>query len=420
MIVIKPALLIGSEYFYFILFSLLLFIFSLTVEFYHYFYLTKFDDAIIKVDVLKHYSKHRDGQKYDVLKLQTEQGIQFYITSKAPLKSLVGYEATVWIKTKYVSFLKYIKGFATKGSVISVTRAKIETYVLGDELSKLHKNQDVAQIYGALFFALPLTASLQEKFSMMGVSHLLAISGFHLGVLSFLLFILLRLPYVQLQKRYFPYRHANRDLFIIVALILGAYLLFLGDVASLLRAYTMLLVGYVLHDRGLKIVSIQTLLITAILLVALWPKLLFSLGFWLSISGVYFIFLYFHYFEHIANKVSFVLIAFWVYLLMTPISLSLFGNYSLYHPVSIVWSLLFTLFYPLSLLLHSIGYGDLLDGVLEFGLNMELQGVKIVVNQVWLIIYGLLAIGAYRSKVLLVVLMAVATGVTVATIHQVT
>jgi len=419
-IIIKPPLLVGREYFYFFLVVLLLFVFSLMVEFYHYTQLTQFDDTVIRVDVLKHYTKSRDGKKYGVLKLRTKDGVDFYITSEAPLKPLTGYEVTVWMKTKYIDFFEYIKGFVTKGAVVRVAREKSTTFQLGDSLNTLHKNQEVAQIYGALFFALPLSTSLQEKFSMLGVSHLLAISGFHLGVLSFLLFMVLKLPYVQLQRDYFPFRHGNRDLFIMVAFILGMYLLFLGDVASLLRAYSMLLVGYVLHDRGLKIVSLQTLVITVILLLALWPKLLFSLGFWLSVSGVYFIFLYFRYFEQLPQKVSFVAIAVWVYLLMTPISLVLFGNYSPYHLLSILWSLLFTLFYPSALLLHSIGLGDLFDGLLESGLAVDLKGEKILIDIRWLIPYLLVAIGAYWSRWSLGVLISVSLGITIATIYQVT
>ena len=390
------------------------------MEYYDYKQLTKFDDAVIEVLVLKHYEKYKDGKSYQVLKLATEEGAKFYITTTAPLKNLVGHKTMVWIKSRYITFYEYLKGFATKGGVISISREKGDTYRLGDALDKLHSNSKVAEVYGALFFALPLSRELQERFSMLGVSHLLAISGFHLGVLSLILFALFRWPYRQLQQHYFPHRHGNRDLFLVVALLLGLYLLFLGEVASLLRAYVMLVVGYVLHDRGMKIVSMQTLVITMVLLLSLWPTLLFSLGFWLSISGVYFIFLYLHYFKDLPKMVSFLAIAVWVYLLMTPVSLVLFGNYSLHHPLSIVWSLLFTLFYPLALLLHLIGFGDLLDTFLLYGLNIDLEGVRFQFHTAWLIPYTLLAIGAYRFKSLLVVIVVVATGVSIATIHQIT
>ncbi len=419
MIIIKPSLLVGREYFHFFLLSLTLLLFSLSMEFYHYTTLTQFDDAVIEVDVLKHYTKSRDGKKYEVLKLQTEEGAKFYITSKSPLKGLVGYRSKVWVNTKYISFMEYIKGFATTGRIVSISRSKADTFKLGDALNTIHKDQEISQIYGALFFALPLSSSLQNRFSMLGVSHLLAISGFHLGVLSFILFTLLRLPYMQLQKHLFPFRHRNRDLFLLVALLLGAYLLFLGDVASLLRAYVMLIVGYVLHDRGMKIVSMQTLFITLVLLLSLWPRLFFSMGFWLSVSGVYFIFLYLRYFSELPKYVSFIAVPVWVYLMMTPIALVLFGNYSLYHPLSIVWSILFTLFYPLALFLHLVGYGDGLDSLLYFFLVSDLNGEHFSFEVIWLIPYGLLALGALYTKKLLYLLLLVAFGVSVAAVYQV-
>lgn len=419
MILIKSPLLVGREYVYFFLLSFTLLFLSLSVEFYHYTKLTQFDDAIIEVEVLKHYEKNRDGKRYEVLKLRTEAGATFYMTSKAPLKELAGYTSKIWILTKYISFYDYIRGFATKGNVITVSRKKVPTFRLGDTLQTLHTSKEVAQVYGALFFALPLSNTLQERFSYLGVSHLLAISGFHLGVLSLLLFGLLRLPYTQLQQRYFPYRHRNRDLFLLVALFLGIYLFFLGEVASLLRAYAMLIVGYLLHDRGMKIVSMQTLMVTGILLIALWPRLLFSLGFWLSIGGVYFIFLYLRYFGEVAKYISFIVVPFWVYLLMTPIALGVFGNYSLYHPLSIVWSILFTLFYPLALLLHLVGFGDLLDGVLDFFLLHELAGGHFSVSSLWLLPYGLVALGAPFNRNLLYLLLLMAFGVSVTAVYEV-
>ncbi len=420
MILIKPSLLVGREYLYFFLLSFALLLFSLSVEFYNYTKLTQFDDAVIEVEVLKHYAKTKEGKRYEVLKLQTEEGATFYITSKSPLKEIVGYKSKVWVKTKYIGFLEYFKGFATKGAVISISRHKAKIFELDNALDTIHKNREVSQIYGALFFALPLSTALQNRFSMLGVSHLLAISGFHLGVLSFILFGLLRLPYMQVQKHFFPYRHRNRDLFVLVALILGAYLLLLGDVASLLRAYAMLIVGYLLHDRGLKIVSMQTLFVTLVLLLALWPRLFFSMGFWLSVSGVYFIFLYLRYFSELSKYVSFISVPIWVYLMMTPIALILFGNYSLYHPLSIVWSILFTLFYPLVLFLHLIGYGDSIDGVLHLFLVSELDGRHFALSLLWLIPYGVLALGALYTKNVLYLLLLVAFGVSVTAVYQVT
>ena len=419
MLLTKPSLLQGREYLYFAftLFSLLLI--SLTFEYYNYTRLTEFDDAIIEVTVLKHYEKERDAKVYSVLKLRTDEGSNFYITSDAPLKELQGYRAKVWVKTKYLSFLEYLKGFVTKGYVISISQERVPTVAMGKKLEKLHSDQAIAEVYGALFFALPLSVPLQEHFSALGISHLLAISGFHLGVLSFLLIVLLRYPYILLQQHYFPYRNRDRDLFIAIAIILGLYLFFLGEVASLMRAYVMMVVGYFLYDRGLKVISMQTLFVSVLLLLALWPKMLFSLGFWLSVCGVYSIFLYLHYFEKTAWYINILVVPTWVYLMMTPIALVLFGTYSLYHPLSILWSILFTLFYPLALFLHLLGWGMLMDSALEYLLLYPITIEKFDIAKEWLVGYVLLALSArYNTKALLL-LYGVAFGVSVATVYKV-
>ena len=419
MLLIRPALLEGREYLYFLLSSLLLLLFSISLEFYDYALLTQFDDAVIEAKVLKHYSKEKEGRVYTVLKLRSDEGADFYITTKAPLKDLRGYRVTVWIKTGYLTFMEYLKGFVTKGRVLSLSRERAPQYEVGRYLQRLHSVSEIGAIYGALFVALPLESRLQKHFSSLGVSHLLAISGFHLGVLTFILFTLLRYPYCWMQQAWFPYRHGSRDLFIAVALILGSYLLFLGDVASLTRAYMMLLTGYLLHDRGIKVISMQTLFVSVVLLLALMPRLFFSIGFWLSVSGVYFIFLYLYFFKHVSSLLSMVLIPVWVYLLMTPVALVLFGNYSLYHPLSVVWSLLFTLFYPLALLLHLVGQGDLLDTPLRMILELPVEGRQFLISFYWLAPYLVIALLPLRYKSALYGLLLFSLGVTVAAVYQV-
>jgi len=201
----------------------------------------------------------------------------------------------------------------------------------------------------------------------------LAISGFHLGVLSALLFFLLKTPYKFFQNRYFPYRSYKVDSFVIISVLLLAYLIFLDSPASLLRAFVMLVIGFILYDRAYKIISMQTLFLTLILILSFFPRLFFSLGFWLSISGVFYIFLFLIHFKHLSKIWQFILIPFWVYLMMLPISLFIFGNFSIYHPFSIILTSLFTIFYPVSIFLHLINFGDLLDDSLLWLLNLTIQ-----------------------------------------------
>ena len=282
-----------------------------------------------------------------------------------------------------------------------------ETLVSGlnTKVAQQHKDTNASKIYKALYTATPLSKDLQTTFSNLGVSHLFAISGFHLGVLSSVLLILLTYPYKFLQNRFFPYRNSTFDLFIMVGTLLLLYLLFLNSPASLLRAFALLVVGFILYDRGIKVISMQTLLTTILILLAFFPRLFFELGFWLSVSGVYFIFLFLIHFKHLSKLWQFVLIPFWVYLLMLPFSLAIFENFSIYHPLSIIWTSLFTLFYPLSIFLHLIGFGDLLDSSL--GALVKLGEFKevVILPMYYLYIHILLSLLALYKKSYIITLV---------------
>jgi len=390
-----------KDFFYlFALFTFLL-IFSLAKEYYNYKELTKFDSQLVHAKVLKQYQK----KNHQVLKLKSNDGSIFYsITSKkTPNYKDKNIELEVWAGK--INFLSYLKGFFAFSKIIKVDTHSTYKEKISHSLSKVHADKVSDRIYQALYLAKPLPYQLQQKFSNLGVSHLLAISGFHLGVLSTLLFFIIKYPYTLLQNNFFPYRNAKRDIFFIISTILLFYMFFLDSPPSLLRSYAMLIVGFILYDKGVKIISIQTLLISILLLLALFPRLIFSIGFFLSISGVFYIFLFLIYFEKKSKVWQFLLLPFWVYLMMLPYSLTLFGNFSLYHPLSILFTSLFTLFYPLSIFLHFIGFGDSLDSILQILVQLDTQAVKISLSKSILYIEILLSLLALYKKEALVTLL---------------
>jgi competence protein ComEC len=337
------------------------------MEFHNFKTFTQFDSNIVDARVLKQYQKTKVTKKgktetYQMLKLKSAKGFHFYTAADSSLENIVGKKVKLELYGGKINFYEYMSSFYAYSKILNIEGTLKEQ--LNTTIATAHSDLNSTKIYQALYTATPLSKELQTNFSKLGISHLFALSGFHLGVLSALLFSLLKLPYKFLQNRYFPYRNANFDLFYIVLLLLFTYLLFLDSPASLLRSFALLLVGFVLYDRGYKIISMQTLLLSVLLLLALFPRLILELGFWLSVSGVFSIFLFLMHFKHLHKKWQFLLLPLWVYLLMLPLSLVIFGNFTLYHPLSILWSTLFTLFYPLSILLHFIGFGDIFDGML--------------------------------------------------------
>ncbi|PHQ64896.1 MAG: competence protein ComEC [Sulfurimonas sp.] len=398
MILERVELFSKKEFLFFLLLSLFILTYSLLINFQEYKNLTRFDSYIIKATVLKQYAKTKDSKSYQVLKLKTNDGATFYTGAKKSFADVKGKELTLEIFAGKVTFYEYLTSFYAYSKVQKINDKQTLKQKLNSYIASQHNNENITNIYQALFSATPLNRDLQSTFSTLGVSHLLAISGFHLGVLSGILFFLIRPLYSYFQNRYYPYRNSKSDIFIIVAFSLLLYLNFLDSPPSLLRAFAMLIIGFTLYDRGIKIISMQTLLLTAILLLVIFPKLLFSLGFWLSISGVFYIFLFMIHFKNLSKLWQFILIPFWVYILMLPFSLTIFSNFSIYHPLSIIWTSLFTLFYPLSIFLHLVGFGNLFDGVLESFMLLAQSQTSVELDAKWLALHIVLSLASIYKK----------------------
>jgi len=378
-----------KEFLSFLAFSLVVLFISLSFEFYQYKKFTAFDSQLVNVQILKQYSKTKLSQSnkkktYQVLKLKTQSGLTFYTTASKELPNIKHRRVQMEIWAGEISFYEYMRTFFAFSKIIEVSQDSSFKNALSQAIKTQHTDENISAIYEALYLAKPLNSELQKVFSNLGISHLVAISGFHLGVLSALLFFLFKLPYKFFQNRYFPYRSYKIDSFIFISFVLLSYLLFLDSPPSLLRAFIMLVIGFILYDRGLQIISMQTLLLTVILILAFFPRLIFSLGFFLSSAGVFYIFLFLVYFRGKSKLLQFLLLPLWIYIMMLPYSIIIFENFSPYHPFSIFLTSLFTLFYPLSILFHILGFGAAFDSVLEYLLRLDLHAVKIVLSSWWL------------------------------------
>lgn len=400
----------NREISYFLLTTFFILFLSLSFEYFNYKKFTTFDSVLVNTIVLKQYKKSKltktgKTKTYQVLKLKSDSGVVFYTTASKKLKdiSLKKIELEAWAGE--ISFYEYMSGFFAFSKILHINETPTTKNDLNSYIAKQHIDKEISSVYQALFSAKQLQRELQIKFSNLGISHLIAISGFHLGVLSAILFFLFKIPYTFFQNRYFPYRSYKVDSFIIISIFLLIYLLFLDSPPSLLRAFVMLCIGFILYDRGIKIISMQTLFLTIILILAFFPRLFLNIGFWLSVSGVFYIFLFILHFKNLRKLWQFTLLPLWVYMLMLPYSLVIFGNFSIYHPLSILWTSLFSLFYPLSMLLHIFEYGDILDFSIELLLNVETQAIKISLSKIWLAVDIVLSLFSLVRKEFLYLLI---------------
>jgi len=413
------------DFFHFVLLAFVIFSLSISLEFYNYKELTKFDSQLVNATVLKQYTKTKltktgKTKTYQVLKLKSDQGFTFYSTASKNLKDIKFRTIKLEAWAGKISFYEYMHGFYCFSKILEVYEDDSYKTALNTFIDAQHKTQDISLVYQALFTAKQIPYKLQKIFSQLGISHLIAISGFHLGVLSTLLFFLIKYPYKFLQNKYFPYRSYKLDSFFAIAMVLFSYLLFLDSPPSLLRAFVMLLIGFILYDREIEILSMQTLVLTIIIVLSLFPRLYFSLGFWLSVSGVFYIFLFLIHFKDRSKIWQFLVLPFWVYLLMLPLSLTIFSNFSLYHPLSIIWTSLFSIFYPLAMILHAIGFGGLLDFILRWLIDLDTNATLVSLDIGFLLIHIALSFGSIFKKEALYLLVFYSTLIFIYAIYNVT
>ena len=352
------------DYLLFFAFLSIVFCINITLKYNKYKNLTKKPVNTIYATVINQYQKTKHNKTYIVLKLRSKDGYTFYTTSKEDLKNLIYAKLRLKIVTKNIHFIDLFKGFyAPTFNIELMQKDRLKDDIL-NFISSQHENNLTKEPFSALFLAKPISKELRDKVSNLGISHLIAISGFHLGVLFFILYTLLKYPYQFFQDRFFPYRNRRFDLTVFIIAILFFYLYLLGFIPSLVRSYVMLIVGFILYDRFVKVISFEVLTVAVLLILAFIPSFFFSIGFWFSVSGVYFIFLFIKHFSHFKEWKTILFLNIWVYIMMLPIIHYIFPKFTFLQLLSPLLSIAFIIFYPVELFLHLIGQGDLLDGLI--------------------------------------------------------
>ncbi|CAA6806545.1 MAG: Competence protein [uncultured Campylobacterales bacterium] len=347
-----------KDYFYFFCFLLTVFIVSLSYQYFKYIQLTKYDYHHTTALVLNAYPK----TKYQVLKIRLKENIVGYITYRGE-ENFKNSKISLVLNTKQIDFIDLFKpNFLNSFKIKKLTtyENKVLKYIQNQ-----HSSIKTKEFYSAIYLGTIMPYDLRKDIQKLGISHLVAISGFHLSILGLVLYILFFYLYKSIYKRCFLHRNIYLDSMIFVSLGLFSYILYLGFIPSLFRAFAMLIFGLILFIRNIKIVSFENLFFTALFLLVLFPKLLFSLGFWFSIFGVFYIFLFLKHFKLKSKLLTLVLLNIWIYIMMIPIAHFVFSDFYTLELLSPLFSLGFNIFYPLSMIFHICNIGGILDTLLE-------------------------------------------------------
>lgn len=136
-----------------------------------------------------------------------------------------------------------------------------------------------------------LPDELYRKFSLSSVAHLLALSGFHISIISLIVYFV----FMPLKNQWLK--------FVLVALSLLFYLFAVGSPPSATRATIMVLAFFLVSqfERRPEIVNILAFILIIVLIFS--PKMIFSPGFQMSYLSVLSIFLFYKRFNNLFQKV---------------------------------------------------------------------------------------------------------------------
>lgn len=342
----------------------------------------------INATVINQYQKiNKNNRSYFVLRLETDNHGTIYTTSYENLIDIKNRQISLVLIVDKVEFLDYLRGFYAPSfriKLLPFEESSLHTKAV-DFLRDQHSNEMTKELFAALFLAAPQSKELRDSVNRYASAHLIALSGFHLGILTLMISFSFGFVYREFQKRFFPYRNSFVDMTIFTLITLGFYLVFVGTVPSLLRAYAMLVFALFVIYRHIKIVSFSNLLIITILLLAVEPRLGFNVGFILSVAGVFYIFLFMHYFKEKTFFVQVVGIGIYVFVAMLPIVHFFFPITAFTQLLAPLITAIFAPFFVISLLLHFVGFGDLFDKYILAMLTFDSK-IWFVNTPLWLFI----------------------------------
>ena len=124
-----------------------------------------------------------------------------------------------------------------------------------------------------------LTKELRDTYAITGASHVLALSGLHLGIIYTLLSLM------AFRRRWQVFSQ------LLIVLAIWAFVFLVGMSVSVVRSAIMLSVYALLSLGHRDKMSVNTLAFTAMVMLAFTPSSLFDVGFQLSFTSVFFIIL---------------------------------------------------------------------------------------------------------------------------------
>ena len=383
-----------------IFFLIFIFLINLSIEYNKY--LDFIDEEVyeVKAEVLNIYEK----PKNNILRLKT-QNFDFFANIDKSEEVRKSEMLNIAIISLNISFYDYLKGFyATTIYFDKIEKTPKFIDKIIEKINSNHEDEMIKELFQTLFLGTTISKELRDICTNYGISHVIALSGFHLAVLSFTIYWVLYFPYSFFHQKYFSYRNKKYDLILISLVILFYYLILTDIIPSLLRAFVMLILTIYFLRSNIKIVSYTNLFFTFLIVIALFPKFLFSLGFWFSIIAVFYIFLFIQYFKNLNKYFQIIFFNVWMFLVFNPIVHFYFPQTTHEQFLSIIINILFPIFYVFEIVAHIFGFAIYFDDFIKDFLSYKMNVFSVETPFYFLLIYMICSIASVFNKKIFLIL----------------
>ena len=378
-----------------ILSLIVMFLLNLCLEYSRYLDLIDEEVYQSKVDIQNVHPK----SSYDILKLKSNN-FEFFANIEKD-QNIKKYDSINAIfLTSNIGFVDYLKGsFYSKIIYFDFIEKKEDNFSkIINHINSNHEDEMIKELFQTLFLGTYISKELRTICTNYGIAHVIALSGFHLAVLSFVIYWILYYPYAFFHQRYFPYRNKKFDLILISILFLFYYLILTDIIPSLFRSFVMLILGVFLLRYNIKIVSYMNLFFTFLIVIALFPKFLFSLGFCFSIIAVFYIFLYIQYFKNLNKYFQIIFFDLWMFLVFNPIVHLYFPQTSYEQFLSIPINILFPIFYISEIIAHIFEFSSYFDSYIKAFLDYKIVSFDVTTSIYFIVFYTFISVASVFNK----------------------
>jgi competence protein ComEC len=287
-----------------------------------------------------------------------------------------------WLFRKRVVAVGYVRASDANERLQASKGISIDNYRLAryEELRQISDKSEATAILGALTVAVKTDISdeLWTLFRTTGTSHLMAISGLHIGMIASFGFLLARVVWFAFPgfALFIPRQKAGLIAGVMLAFI---YALLAGFSVSTQRAFimTVAIALALLLKRHFSMLQIFMLALLAVLLVE--PFSVLDAGFWLSFSAVALIFFLLGQNKQELRWVLVIRIQLLISLAMIPLTTFMFGSASWLSPIANIVAIPWVTLLVVPFALLGVFLQDIVPSISVFCLDISLWAIEYLI-----------------------------------------